>query len=444
MTSATDGQHDIVARLERLPLTPFHIRMRFAIGVATFFDLFDAIMIAFVLPALIGPWKLAPTQIGSLISAAYIGQFVGALFFGWLAGKIGRRRVILMTTLLYGLGSLLVATAWSPQSLFVLRVLQGFGLGGEVPVASAYLCEWIAASKRGRFVVFFELAAPLGILAAGALGAWIVPRFGWRWMFIIGALPALLVFPLRRRIPESPRYLLETGRRDEAERIVADIERQAGQMPVAAPAPSRPAPVARAIPGYLAGVVGLIWFACYFVNYGLTGWLPAIYNSVFHLDVGTSLRFGLVTSVAGLVGAVVCGLLIDRIGRRNWFMAAFAAAATALLVLAWLQPADAHIVAVLCSIAYIFISGCSAALYLYTPEIFPTDYRAFGVGAGSACARVASAVAPILVGMLLARTSMSEVFLMFGAMSVAGALLSLPLLETARKQLEAIVGAPRA
>ena len=116
----------------------------------------------------------------------------------------------------------------------------------------------------------------------------------------------------------------------------------------------------------------------------------------------------------------------------------------ALLGLAALRPADAGVVAALCSLAYVFISGCSAALYLYTPEIFATSNRTLGVGAGSASARVASTVAPLIVGALLSQTSTASVFLMFGAMSLVGAALSLPLVETARKQLEAIAEAPPA
>jgi MFS transporter, putative metabolite:H+ symporter len=441
MTVASEATQDIIARLEQLPITRFHMKLRFVVGVATFFDLFDAIMIAFVIPALIGSWQLTPPQIGALISAAYVGQFAGALGFGWLAGKIGRRRTILITTVFYGVGSLLVTASWSYSSMLFLRALQGIGLGGEVPVASAYLSEWVAASRRGRYVAFFELAAPLGILAAGLLGAWVVPQFGWRWMFVIGALPALLVFPLRRQIPESPRFLVEAKRYDEAERIVASLERQAAK-PEAPVAVTMERGEMKPLPSLIGRTwtVGLLWFACYFINYGLTGWLPAIYRSVFRLDVATSLRYGLATSVAGVIGAVLCGLLIDRIGRRLWFVLAFLAAAIPLLALAWIQTPEALAVVALCSTAYIFVSGCSAALYLYTPEIFPTGARALGVGAGSASARVASAAAPLLVGLLLSRSSIAAVFLLFGAMGIVGALLSTQLRETAGRCLESIVG----
>ena len=319
MTAKSLSRADaILARLEQMPFTRFHMRLRLIVGAATFFDLFDAIMIAFVAPALIRPWSLSPPQIGLLISAAYAGQFVGALFFGWLAGRIGRRRTILLTTVCYGIGSLLVAGAWDFESMLVLRALQGIGLGGEVPVASAYLSEWIAADVRGRYVAFFELTAPVGILAAGLLGAWVVPEFGWRWMFVIGAIPALLVFPLRRQMPESPRHLMRMGKFDEAERIVAEIEREPTSRfpqpprPEFQPAPDRP----RSGRFRQISMVGSLWFCCYFINYGLTGWLPSIYRSVYHLDVGASLRYGLATSAAGVVGAILCGLLIDRIGRR--------------------------------------------------------------------------------------------------------------------------------
>jgi putative MFS transporter len=443
MTSISLSRSEaILVRLEQLPFTRFHMRLRLIVGAATFFDLFDAIMIAFVAPALIRPWSLSPPQIGLLISAAYVGQFVGALFFGWLAGGIGRRRTILLTTACYGIGSLLVAGAWDLNSMLVLRALQGIGLGGEVPVASAYLSEWIAADVRGRYVAFFELTAPVGILAAGLLGAWVVPEFGWRWMFIIGAVPALLVFPLRSQMPESPRYLMRMGRLDEAERIVAEVERQA--PPGAPRAPRREIQPASERPrsahfGQIV-IVGGLWFCCYFINYGLTGWLPSIYRGVYHLDVGTSLRYGLATSAAGVVGAILCGLLIDRIGRRIWFAGAFLLAGAPLVALALMPDGGALDLLALASLSYIFVSGCSAALYLYTPEIFPTRNRALGTGAGSACARVASATAPILVGFILANGALTTAFALFGAMALVGGLFSGWLIETAKRPLEAIFG----
>jgi putative MFS transporter len=168
----------------------------------------------------------------------------------------------------------------------------------------------------------------------------------------------------------------------------------------------------------------------------LTGWLPSIYRSIFHLDVGTSLRYGLGTSAAGVAGAILCGLLIDTIGRRSWFAWAFALGAAPLLLLASLQGGGALDLLALGSISYIFVSGCSAALYLYTPEIFPTSSRTLGTGAGSACARVASATAPLIVGAILSKSMLAVVVALFGTVGLIGALLSLSLIETARLRLE--------
>ena len=131
----------LLARIERIRITPWHVRALVIMGSATFFDAFDVLAIAYVLPALIGVWKLSPHLIGLLISSSFAGQIIGALFFGWLAERIGRLRCAKLTIALYSLMSLLCATAWNMPSLLLFRAIQGVGLGGEVPVAAAYINE---------------------------------------------------------------------------------------------------------------------------------------------------------------------------------------------------------------------------------------------------------------------------------------------------------------
>src|SRR5262249_52063415 len=163
------------------------------IGTATFFDAFDALAIAYVLPVLIRLWKLGPLEIGNLISIGYVGQLVGALFFGWLAERRGRMLALQLSVALYSVFSLLAAFSWSYGSLFAFRTIQGIGLGGEVPVAAAYISELSRARGRGRFVLLYELAFAIGLVAAAVLGNLIVPTLGWQAMFLIGAIPALLI-----------------------------------------------------------------------------------------------------------------------------------------------------------------------------------------------------------------------------------------------------------
>src|ERR1700693_1056768 len=228
MVFASDDRRaaSLLARIERTQISPWHIRALVVMGSATFFDAFDVLAIAYVLPSLIGVWKLAPRTIGILISSSFLGQIVGALFFGWLAERIGRLRCAKITIALYSVMSLLCAVSWNIPSLLLFRTIQGIGLGGEVPVAAAYINEISRAKGRGRFFLLYELIFPIGLVAASLLGFWLVPIFGWRTMFLIGGLPAILVFILfaRNILPESPRWLVSKGRFEEAELIVGQME----------------------------------------------------------------------------------------------------------------------------------------------------------------------------------------------------------------------------
>ena len=243
--------------------------------------------------------------------------------------------MIFAAILWFGLLSIACAFAWSYQSLLVLRTLQGLGLGAEVPVAAAYISELAKARGRGRFVLLFELVFPVGIVMAALLGRWIVPILGWQYMFYIGGLPALLALFLMRLLPESPRWLASSGRASEATDTLTYIEKEV-EKASGAPLPNI-GPLAESIetnrasladlcgPAYLGRtlLLWLCWFATYLVNYGLTTWLPSVYQQVFKLPLEQSLSYGLIASALGLVSSLLCAIFIDRVGRRVWFSAAF-------------------------------------------------------------------------------------------------------------------------
>ena len=197
---------DILARIERLPLSAWQIRTRIIVGTATFFDAFDALSITYVLPVVVQTWKLTPGAIGWLISSGFLGQLIGALIGGWLAERFGRRPVIVGAVLWFGLFSLACGFAWDYESLLVLRLLQGLGLGAEVPVAATYISELARAKGRGSFVLLFELVFPIGLVAVAIMGRWIVP-IGWQYLFFVGGVPALFALFMMRNLPESPRWL---------------------------------------------------------------------------------------------------------------------------------------------------------------------------------------------------------------------------------------------
>lgn len=227
-TTIEQGQN-IIARIERIPFSTWHVSIRLIVGVATFFDAIDALTIAYVMPVLIPLFKIPPARIGGLIAIGYAGQLIGAIFFGWLAEKIGRRDSLLASVALYTVMSFVCAASSSYAMLFTFRTIQGIGLGGEVPIAAAYISELSKAKGRGRFVLLYEMIFAIGLLIAALLGYWIVPRLGWRWMFMIGGLPAILALFLRWIVPESPRWLINKGRLEEADKIVTYIERKVSQ-----------------------------------------------------------------------------------------------------------------------------------------------------------------------------------------------------------------------
>src|SRR5579863_2334504 len=404
-TTGSDSRlaSEMAARIERLPLSSWQIRARVIVGAATFFDAFDALAIAYVLPVVVVLWNLSPQQAGVLISGGFFGQLFGALFFGWFAQRFGRLKSLMGSIAIFGALSLACAFSWNYLSLLVFRVAQGFGLGGEVPVAATYIGELAPARARGRFVLLFELVFPSGILAASVLGVWLVPNLGWQAIFVAGAFPALLVFVLQRLLPESPRWLAAKGRRAEAETAIRVVEagtERALKHRLPPPRLAVAVPVKESSWTDLFGprflrrtlVVWVIWFATYFVNYGLATWMPTLYRTVFHLPLGTALRYQLLTNVATLCSSFVCAMLIDLTGRCVWFVAAFTGSAGALLTL-WYTGADtAQHVLILGTLSNMCIGTMSLAVYLYTPELYPTRSRALGVGIATAWLRLASII----------------------------------------------------
>ena len=453
MVQATEAMRgtveDVVARIERMPISRWHLKARFIIGVATLFDGFDNLAIAYVLPVLAPQWQLSTPQIGLLLSASLFGQLLAALFFGWWAERVGRKRALIWSILIYSLLSLACAFAWDYKSLLVLRTLQGFGIGGEVPVAMTYIAELSRSHGRGRFVLLYELVFPAGLLAAAIVGAWVVPQIGWRWLFVIGAIPAVLVFPLFR-LPESPRWLAAKGRHAEADSalrgIEQDIERSTGQA-LSAPQPvtltsERSAPFADLFgPKYLRRTLTswTIWSACYFCTYGLLVWLPSIYKSVFPLSISDALIYTIATQAVGLAGSVACALSIDLTMRRTAFSVAFLGAAASFFWIWFVNPSSAITLMFAGSIANFFIAYIAIGVYLYTPEIYPTRSRAIGLSASAFWARVAGFIGPNLIGASIVSLGLGSVFLGFAiAASLAAVVAWMFVSETRFRTLEEV------
>jgi len=427
-------------------------------GTATFFDAFDALSIAFVLPVLVGLWHLSPAQVGALIAAGYVGQVIGALFFGWLAERWGRVPSVTVAVGVMSVMGIACAFAGNFQALFLLRFVQGIGVGGEVPIAASYINELSQAKGRGRFFILYELIFPLGLLAAAQVGSYVVPRFGWEYMFLIGGIPGLIITFFIARLPESARWLISKARFNDAQKVIEGIESSTTKRNLdphreSSAIDARVATLDAGLRNQQKGtwrelfsplyrprtlVVWLLWASSYFVANGINNWLPTLYSTVYHLPLQESLRFASVTNVLSACAVLVCALLVDRVGRRRWAMASFLVSGALLGALAATGAQSAWSVVTLASCAYAVMGTTTVLLYLYTPEIYPTRMRVIGTGLATSWLRVASAVAPATVGVVLSTHGIATVFLMFAVANVVGLLAATRMIETTNRALEEI------
>jgi putative MFS transporter len=436
---------ELIARMESVPFTRWHLKPRVIMGCATFFDAFTALTLASAMPVLVREWGLTTVQVGFLLTATYLGQFVGAFVFGWLGERIGRIKAAAAACLLMAIGDLACALTGGFWQLFAWRVFQGVGVGGEMPVAATYINELSRAHGRGRFFLLYELIFPLGFLSAAILGARLVPIYGWQVLFVIGTIPGFIITFLLLRLPESPRWLISKGRLKEAEAIIKQIEAStAKRNPVAV------APVVNAhkksswgelfSPVYLRRtlVVWVIWATTYGVTNGMNNWMPTIYTTVYQLPLQTALNLSLMTNATQVLVLLLCIAIIDIIGRRAWMLACFIIGGLLLLPLGIFGAADVTTFMILATLSYGIMSTINTVLYLYTPEIYPTRMRALGTAAGTMWLRLASAAGPTIVALTMASGGIQPVFLLFAGVALIGALAATQMIETRNRRLEEI------
>jgi len=421
---------NLLARVERLPFSSWHVKLRLIVGVATFFDAFDALSIAYAMPVLIRLWHLRPGDIGLLISSGYVGQLIGALFFGWIAERYGRKKSLLASIFVLSVMSIGCACAWSYASLFTVRFIQGIGLGGEVPVAAAYISEWSKAKGRGKFFMFYESIFIIGLMGAALAGFFMVPTLGWRSMFILGAFPGVFILFFLRSVPESPRWMVTHGRLADAERTIDKVESIVARSYGKALPPlevkldyvtqkkSKVGELFQGIYRRRTLLVWTMWFCGYFMSNGLQTWLPTLYTSIFKIPLRQALFYNMFTYAAGLVVYFGGSMIIDRAGRKPLFVIAYLGLACSCVSAWMIGLTSAHVLLFFSVLNFAFINFFNGAIYLYTPELYPTRMRALGITIATAWLRAASVVSPIVTGFVVSHYSLGRMFLLWAAIAL--------------------------
>ncbi len=440
----------ISQRIERLPVTKMLWKVLLLTGIGWLFDAMDQGMVAGVMAAIGKEWKLGPAELGLLGSASAMGMAVGAAVAGTVSDRWGRRTVITFTLVLYGVGSAISGIAPNFTLLLLFRFLTGLGLGGELPAASTLVSEFSPAKARGRMVVLLESFWAWGWIAAALIAYLLIPVYGWRIGFFLGGIPALYAAYLRRNIPESPRYLEQTGRYEEADKIVRKMEQQAGissdiENSGAGYREKKPKGVrltelwSRV---YIRRTLMLwiLWFGINFGYYGFVLWTPTLLvGKGFSLVKG--FEFTLIMSLAQLPGYYSSAYLIEKIGRKA--VLAVYLAGTAISAYFFGQSATISAILVFGCLLYFFSLGAWGAVYAYTPEVYPTRVRGSGTGWAAAIGRIGAITAPYIVGLVYEtygkQTGFTYVFIMLTTVFAAvAAVIAFAGIETKGRTLDEI------
>jgi putative MFS transporter len=448
-------------RIDRLPVTRTQRRATVAVGLGLFFEFYEVFLTGVLSSVLVGEFGLSKAQLPLVLSSTFIGMFVGALALGRFADRIGRRRAFLLNLAVYSLFSLLGGFSMSAAWLVVTRFLAGVGLGAELPLADTYLTDLLPARRRGRYIAWAYTLGFIGVPVLGflahslAMTTWLGVA-GWRWMFVIGALGAFVVFLLRRGLPESPRWLESVGRAEEADRVVTQLENEARGLPaeLVEPAPTgptttpdaarprtRPVPTgARALlaPPYNKRTGMMLVFHIFQTigYYGFGTMVPLVLTAKGY-PISESLLFTGVTYLGYPIGSALSLPVVERVERKYLVVGAglmmavfglafgFSNSMLAILVFGFLYTAVSNVF--------------SNAYHIYQAEIFPTHLRSTASSGTYALSRLATAAMPFVLVPVLDDAGVGALFaIVCAAMVVVAVDIGVLGPRTTGRRLEAV------
>ncbi|HEV1999489.1 MAG TPA: MFS transporter [Xanthobacteraceae bacterium] len=390
------------ARLDRLPISSFHRRVFWLIGAGMFFDGYDLYVGTTVLGSTIASGFSTLQQNAQFVSLTFLGMTIGSLVTGFLGDRYGRRFTYQFNLMIFGLASLAAAFAPDMTTLNLLRFVMGLGLGAEIVVGYGTMTEFVPPAKRGRWLATMALLVVSGLPATALLGTLIIPNFGWRPMFVIAGVGALIVWYLRKSLPESPRWLEANGRSEEAEALMQQIEKEAATAgPLPPPAKAAPAvsfnlaslvrqPI---LPRMVVGSVVLISINT--LIFGFVTWLPTFFVQQ-GLTVTRSFAYTLVIILGSPIGCAIGAFGADYFGRRRSIIGA----SLATIVLGIIYP-FVSAPALLLTVGFLLIVAIYVQVAIlfgvYTPELFPTEIRLRANGICNTIGRAATIFSPFAV-----------------------------------------------
>ncbi|MGD6934201.1 MAG: MFS transporter [Candidatus Bathyarchaeia archaeon] len=431
--------------VEQSRLTRFHYSLLVLGSFIYAFTAMNVLLVATVLTPIITEFGLTqqPLASGLLLSAGYLGMFVGALTCGMLADKIGRRKTLLLTVSIMSVFTALNALAPDPLSMGILRFIAGIGLGGSLPQPGVYISEYVPAKYRGRFLGLVEASWVYGALLSLAFPFFLFPMFGWRLTFLISLLPLVLLPIVYFFAPESIRYLQIKGKKQEAQQLIVKHKLPVDDFKEEYASPERQGFV-RALKELWSKqfrkrtlMLWVSWVVLVYTYHGIFTWLPTFYAATLSLTVVKSIQWVLIVTLAQVPGYYTAALLLDKVGRKKIaaFYLLFAGIGSALLSLAM----DTNSILFWSIVISFFNLGAWSALYAYTPELYPTRIRGTAAGAAASVGRLAGVIAPTATPLLYFYGGLPAAFAVFALVHIIGAVVIAVLgMETKGKSLEEI------
>ena len=420
---------DVASFIDAQPVGAFQVKLLLACATVLLLDGFDTTAIGYVAPALAKEWSIGKAALGPVFSAGLFGLMIGALLFGPLADRIGRKKIIIFSTLAFGIGTLVTAFVNDVNALLVARLVTGLGLGGAMPNTVALTSEFSPHRRRATMVMVMFVGFSIGAALGGFLAAALIPHFGWRSVFLVGGAAPLLLAPiLAWRLPESVRFLAVSGRaHGRVAELLALVDAKAvfaaGTRFVVSEPELKGMPVQHLFRGGRTLSTLLLWVV-FFMSlldiYFLSNWLPTVLHDL-GASISTAAIIGSMFQVGGVAGTFALGSVIDRFSFRAlalvYFVAVFAVTAIGQFGHSVAPVTVAIFVAGFC------IVGGQIAANALAAGFYPTSVRATGVGWALGVGRVGSIVGPLVGGVLLSlKWSAGEVFMVAAAAALCGAL----------------------
>ncbi|WP_037184575.1 MFS transporter [Rhodococcoides fascians] len=376
-------------------------------GLGFMFDAWDVALNGFLTPLLGSYWDLSQAERGLVATGNLIGMAVGAVVWGTIADRLGRKKAFALTLLIFALFSVLGALSPNFETFVLLRFLAGFGLGGCIPVDYALVSEFSPRRIRGKVLSAMDGWWPIGATICGVVATLLVPIDGdvrWRIMLLFMILPALLLFWVRRGIPESPIYLAKVGREAEARAIIDGMVTRTGAASqdysiVAQASPKRGLAAVWRYSPRITSASWLLFVSIMLLYYAALSWMPSILRREGYDDFAAFAGTTLMTAV-GIVGVAVSAYLVEVVGRK-WVIGISGPLAGAALVLFAVMLDVGSGVLVWLAVFGFVIQIAIPVLYCYVSELYPTELRASGFGYASSVSRIATGFAPLLFGSVM-------------------------------------------